>query len=334
MATNLTDDNNCIQPGLRADIMRSSMENKNLLAKKGSIYVGTGKTQTVGGQTIPTTEALQIGSNNEVLRVEDGNLKYGKLINGNFDPYTTYLNLTNTVQSVAIKPSQISGEYSGLALKNKNISTSEQYSNLVLVGSDSNRNTSVSSGLLGTLQLQQNSTSGKLSMTIKDPIHLYRYTIKLTVEGSFRVNNQDTYDYSGLTFYVTGVRSAVSLSSVTVLSPLAFFSLTGFHVENYSQDPNSEELEMRGFPSYIDITNLTIAKDSTNYKLSLMKRMVLTGGVQLRLWLGDMGGTRAYGVSILHWKVPASGSSETTGAWVQDDCTIISNSVTEVYRIS
>lgn len=334
MATNLTDDNNCIQPGLRADIMRSSMENKNLLAKKGSIYVGTGKTQTVGGQTIPTTEALQIGSNNEVLRVEDGNLKYGKLINGNFDPYTTYLNLTNTVQSVAIKPSQISGEYSGLALKNKNISTSEQYSNLVLVGSDSNRNTSVSSGLLGTLQLQQNSTSGKLSMTIKDPIHLYRYTIKLTVKGSFQVNNQDTYDYSGLTFYVTGVRSAVSLSSVTVLSPLAFFSLTGFHVENYSQDPNYEELEMRGFPSYIDITNLTIAKDSTNYKLSLMKRMVLTGGVQLRLWLGDMGGTRAYGVSILHWKVPASGSSETTGAWVQDDCTIISNSVTEVYRIS
>lgn len=334
MATNLTDDNNCIQPGLRADIMRSSMENKNLLAKKGSIYVGTGKTQTVGGQTIPTTEALQIGSNNEVLRVEDGNLKYGKLINGNFDPYTTYLNLTNTVQSVAIKPSQISGEYSGLALKNKNISTSEQYSNLVLVGSDSNRNTSVSSGLLGTLQLQQNSTSGKLSMTIKDPIHLYRYTIKLTVKGSFQVNNQDTYDYSGLTFYVTGVRSAVSLSSVTVLSPLAFFSLTGFHVEDYSQDSNSEELEMRGFPSYIDITNLTIAKDSTNYKLSLMKRMVLTGGVQLRLWLGDMGGTRAYGVSILHWKVPASGSSETTGAWVQDDCTIISNSVTEVYRIS
>lgn len=334
MATNLTDDNNCIQPGLRADIMRSSMENKNLLAKKGSIYVGTGKAQTVGGQTIPTTEALQIGSNNEVLRVEDGNLKYGKLINGNFDPYTTYLNLTNTVQSVAIKPSQISGEYSGLALKNKNISTSEQYSNLVLVGSDSNRNTSVSSGLLGTLQLQQNSTSGKLSMTIKDPIHLYRYTIKLTVKGSFQVNNQDTYDYSGLTFYVTGVRSAVSSSSAMGLDFLAFFSLTGFRVSIYRQDPNYTELEMLGFPSYIDITQLTITKDSSNYKLSLMKRMVLTGGVQLRLWRGDMGGGGSYGASILHWKVPASGSSETAGAWVRDDCTIIDKSVTEVYHIS
>ena len=54
----ITDENNRISAGLRADVMRSAMENKELLAAKGSIYVGTGQTVSVGGVAIPKTEAL------------------------------------------------------------------------------------------------------------------------------------------------------------------------------------------------------------------------------------------------------------------------------------
>ena len=61
------DSNNCIPTGLRADIMRSSMENKNLLSKKGSIYVGTGETVTVGGEKIYKTKALELGSSGQVF---------------------------------------------------------------------------------------------------------------------------------------------------------------------------------------------------------------------------------------------------------------------------
>lgn len=52
-----------IAPGLRADVMRKLMETKNTLSQSGSIYVGTGKYETVNVGTdyckIYETEALK-----------------------------------------------------------------------------------------------------------------------------------------------------------------------------------------------------------------------------------------------------------------------------------
>ncbi len=77
-----TDSNNCISNGLRADIMRSSMENKNLLSDKGSIYVGTGEKITTGGTSVAKTKALALGENGNVLISKGGDLVYGTLVDG------------------------------------------------------------------------------------------------------------------------------------------------------------------------------------------------------------------------------------------------------------
>ena len=123
MATNLTDDNNCIQPGLRTDIMRCSMENKNLLTKKGSIYVGTGESFKVGEQTIYKTKALELGGSGEVLQVINGSLGYDKIQNSNFDSKVNYSNLARTMKSVGLTGTQFlrGTEYDGLIISNSNI---------------------------------------------------------------------------------------------------------------------------------------------------------------------------------------------------------------------
>ena len=67
MPTNFTDSNGRISDGLPARVMRSAMENKGLLAQRGSMYWGTGASDTIsvtpeGGQQvtyeIPRTEAV------------------------------------------------------------------------------------------------------------------------------------------------------------------------------------------------------------------------------------------------------------------------------------
>ena len=44
-----------IEAGLRADIMRGRIEDKNSLTKKGDLYVGTGDSKTVGDRKIYET---------------------------------------------------------------------------------------------------------------------------------------------------------------------------------------------------------------------------------------------------------------------------------------
>lgn len=51
-----------IEAGLRADIMRERIEDKNSLAKKGDLYVGTGKSKTVQDSKIYETGTLSIPS--------------------------------------------------------------------------------------------------------------------------------------------------------------------------------------------------------------------------------------------------------------------------------
>lgn len=62
---------NCILNNLRADVIRKSIENKNLLAKKGSMYVGTGNMETVsiGDDTyiIPITAELSTQDQGQIL---------------------------------------------------------------------------------------------------------------------------------------------------------------------------------------------------------------------------------------------------------------------------
>lgn len=85
-----TDANGCIKNGLRADIMRCCMENKNLLAEEGSLYVGTGEKIVIGEGipnrriTIARTAALSPGNYGEILMVDGNNLHYSKLSEANF----------------------------------------------------------------------------------------------------------------------------------------------------------------------------------------------------------------------------------------------------------
>ena len=80
-------ENGIIPNNTSAQSFRQSVENKNLLAEKGSIYVGTGDANTNDGSAI--TAALAAGGLNTVLQVvQDGEgktLKYGKLTKDNID---------------------------------------------------------------------------------------------------------------------------------------------------------------------------------------------------------------------------------------------------------
>lgn len=65
------DRDNCILNNLRADVIRKSIENKNLLANKGSMYVGTGnvETITIGDDlyVIPITAELSTQDQGQIL---------------------------------------------------------------------------------------------------------------------------------------------------------------------------------------------------------------------------------------------------------------------------
>lgn len=83
----LKDQDGVIPNNLRADVMRKSMENKNLLTHKGSLYIGTGTTESYevdGNQVnICQTSELTPGSPYTVLKVKvidsDTSLQYAKV---------------------------------------------------------------------------------------------------------------------------------------------------------------------------------------------------------------------------------------------------------------
>ena len=76
-------ENGIIPNNTSAQSFRQSVENKNLLAEKGSIYVGTGNANTDGSAK---TTALAAGDLNTVLQVGEGKtLQYGKLTTDNID---------------------------------------------------------------------------------------------------------------------------------------------------------------------------------------------------------------------------------------------------------
>lgn len=73
----LVGDNGEIPAGLPGSIMRKSMENKNLLKQKDSIYIGTGEKDEDG---VAITKALEPGKPNTVLCVDnDEKVVFSKL---------------------------------------------------------------------------------------------------------------------------------------------------------------------------------------------------------------------------------------------------------------
>lgn len=82
----LINTNGTIPNNTPAQSFRQSVENKNLIATKGSIYVGTGDVNSDGSAI---TAALAAGGLNTVLQVvQDGEgktIQYGKLTTDNID---------------------------------------------------------------------------------------------------------------------------------------------------------------------------------------------------------------------------------------------------------
>jgi hypothetical protein len=200
MATNLTDDNNCIQPGLRVDIMRCSMENKNLLTKKGSIYVGTGESFTVGEQTIYKTKALELGGSGEVLQVINGNLGYDKIQNSNFDSEVNYSNLTQTMNGVELTGTQFLREtkYDGLTISNSNINL-DLTKNIKVVPSDGAVCTITPNNSRYTRQIKISQDSeGKLQLSyIGAGKKVYKHDVVLSLfwKASSKTTDRTTFLY-------------------------------------------------------------------------------------------------------------------------------------------
>lgn len=102
MSSNLIDNNNFIITGLRADVMRCSMETKNLLDTKGSIYVGTGRSKSIqvsSGETVsvPITAKLEPNNIYTVLTSHesyDNGLGYSKVTPDMIDPNSGVFHIT------------------------------------------------------------------------------------------------------------------------------------------------------------------------------------------------------------------------------------------------
>ena len=89
-------ENGIIPNNTSAQSFRQSVENKNLLAEKGSIYIGTGNANTDGSAK---TAALAAGDLNTVLQVGEGKtLKYGKLTTDNIDQNNFISPKANTIK--------------------------------------------------------------------------------------------------------------------------------------------------------------------------------------------------------------------------------------------
>ena len=91
---------NVIPAGLRADIMRKRMEDKNTLQNKGSLYIGTGEKETDKdtNEIMYKTEELQKGNSGEVLLSEiDSETNLRKL------EWTRNINITVNSAKSALK---------------------------------------------------------------------------------------------------------------------------------------------------------------------------------------------------------------------------------------
>lgn len=113
-----------------ANVMRCSMENKNLLAKKGALYIGTGDTTELtvpgegndGKQQVAITDVLLPGEENEFLSVgpddtANQKLRYRKLLESDI-PDISYTKIKDNIPFTKI---------SGFPTKVENVEATDDY---------------------------------------------------------------------------------------------------------------------------------------------------------------------------------------------------------------
>ena len=235
------DSNNCIPTGLRADIMRSSMENKNLLSKKGSIYVGTGETVTVGGEKIYKTKALELGSSGQVLIVKDGELKYSTLTNESFDAgidYTALRNNTFKNYKLAAGNFNATGSYSNILLSNANFSSDINYKNLNFFPNSTPYDISTQIGKdCGIFHLCRDSSTGRMSLAWTNfPVYkMFRYNVTIAFPNDYPYINISFLGPSDTTGKPTSIDSLETLTNVLPsINNQFYFTPTGGRPHTFS----------------------------------------------------------------------------------------------------
>ena len=192
----IIDSNNCIPSGLRVDIMRHSMENKNLLSAKGSIYVGTGETVTVGGEKIYKTRALVPGSVNTILQVKNGDLGYDTIRDVTINSSVNYTNLNYTLNNLKLINSQFnsSSEYTNLKITDQNFDADQKSTittNIRIIKSEGTSCALMQGGSVSrSIELAQDAF-GKFLLSYKggdSGLYLHKLTLRLTWPNSEQVS--------------------------------------------------------------------------------------------------------------------------------------------------
>lgn len=269
-----TTNNGNIETNLRADIMRSSMENKNILTTAFSMYIGTGEKDS---NNVAITKELKIYNDNLVF-VSGSELKTGTLLNENF-LQTLYTSLKTTWESYKILDCNF-GEttYPNLKLKNNNFSTSI-YSGISFQDSPSGASVLIPGAGLNAGQLYLQEKSG-LQTLIYYPLglnSLYCTKVKIVRGGaaiyfSFysteasltTINNLKTL-YSKL-LGVGGARfCATGVAPISGTYYACVAAQTMFQVSQVTSTEYRLECYYGGTVTYYKDSDLTIS--STNYQI-------------------------------------------------------------------
>ena len=264
----IVDNNNCIPSGLRADIMRQSMENKNLLSTKGSIYVGTGESVTINGEKIYKTKALALGAEGEILQVKNGDLGYGKIQNAAVDGSANYTNLANSLKKIPLQNAQFDPDliYDELIITDDNIEYSEVDSpttniRIIPQGGMSCEIQCPSSDYTRTIYINQNS-QGKLALSYGSSSgakNLYKHEILLRFKFFATLNEYDTKQtnaesqvYMFFSFVNTKSTNYPSIGSSNKNLTLFLSALLGEDLENPADTSTWETRQGRLQPKSID----------------------------------------------------------------------------------
>ena len=169
-----------IPAGLRADIMRTSMENKNTLRDIGALYVGTGtKTSITAGEEsyeIPVTAALTPGTINYPL-VSNGpgaGIEYRQLTPEGFS-----LNNNRTTIGNGVTLSAADGQFNHLYYVVAEYTDGNVFSPVFYINSNTLGNIYVPTGSNTHFTIHMVDSSGNITLTIEDsnPTVAYLYRI-------------------------------------------------------------------------------------------------------------------------------------------------------------
>ena len=250
-----------IENGLRADIMRCSIENKNLLTSPYSIYIGTGEETN----NVAATEEFKMENKNDLMLVTSSGLKNSPvLLNENLVATNRYTSLAETWRSYTIQNNNFKGlYYSNLKLTNNNFSSTELYPSINFHNIGTSSATSI--GNSGSLLLTQTDNIQSLRFVSDDRGSLYRE--KITITG------EDIKIF--FTFYTT---SYVEVNNLTNLKSII----------NTQVDIDGRFVATGGSPVNNDFTSLRLALQGvfkvTLNNLTPQLRYYGREGIDTRSW--------------------------------------------------